>query len=249
MTKSDNTLYDIIFRGDIMPGHQIADVKKKLAQLFKADEQKINALFAGGAVPLKRNLEQAAAQKYQAVLRQAGADVQLAAAGSVTAKAPPKRARPETVVKPQEPVSLQQRLAAQEAQREAEQATQETSVASEPDGFTIAPVGADLLDVRERVVVEPVAVDVGQISLRPLEGNLVDASELQRPEPVSVTLADYGLSELGDDLLKDSEKIALPLIEIEIPEVELAPVGSQLGQLKSEPAPPAPDTSRLSLEP
>jgi predicted nicotinamide N-methyase len=44
--------FDIIFRGDIVFGHQLAEVKAKLQQLFKADAAKIDALFTGRPVPL-----------------------------------------------------------------------------------------------------------------------------------------------------------------------------------------------------
>ena len=57
--------FDIIFRGDIVFGHQLADVKLRLQQLFKADAVKIDALFSGRPVPLKRGLDLASAQKYK----------------------------------------------------------------------------------------------------------------------------------------------------------------------------------------
>lgn len=79
-------LFDIVFRGDILPGKNLVEVKQRLAQLFKADEAKINQLFSGAAVPLKRNLEKAVADKYVAALNQAGADVQLMEAGKLAAR-------------------------------------------------------------------------------------------------------------------------------------------------------------------
>src|ERR1041384_5795987 len=75
--------FDIIFRGDIVFGHQLADVKIKLQQLFKADAAKIDALFTGRPAPLKRGLDQASAQKYKDVLIKAGAQVELVAVGSI----------------------------------------------------------------------------------------------------------------------------------------------------------------------
>ena len=68
-------LFDIVFRGDILPGFQLREVKQQLGQLFKVDQARINALFGVGVVSLSRNLDQTMASKYQAVLRKAGADV------------------------------------------------------------------------------------------------------------------------------------------------------------------------------
>ncbi|RYZ83522.1 MAG: hypothetical protein EOO68_32850, partial [Moraxellaceae bacterium] len=60
--------FDIIFRGDIVFGHQLMDVKARLQQLFKADAAKVDALFSGRPVPLKRGLDIASAQKYKDAL-------------------------------------------------------------------------------------------------------------------------------------------------------------------------------------
>jgi hypothetical protein len=257
MTQLDTPLYDIIFRGDIMPGHQLPDVKKKLAQLFKADEQKINGLFAGGAVPLKKNLAEAAAQKYQAVLRQAGADVQIAAAGSVSARVPKKRPAAQVSPAPSsKPMSMQERLAQQQRQQEQgasenqhrEPAPTAAEGASLETAFTLAPVGEDLLAGSKRPPESVVDIDVSQFSLRPQEGNLVDTDELSQEEAVVVQLTDYGLSELGDDLLHDDEREQIVAKDIQVLDVDLAPAGSELGQIKKASPPPPPDTSGIALE-
>src|SRR5690606_27763711 len=67
--------FDIIFRGDIVLGHQLAEVKLRLQQLFKVDAAKVDALFTGRPVPLKRKLDEATANKYRAALLKAGAQV------------------------------------------------------------------------------------------------------------------------------------------------------------------------------
>jgi hypothetical protein len=69
--------FDIIFRGDIVFGQSVVEVKQRLQQLFKADAARIDALFCGRPVPLKRNLDRASAEKYRAVLHKAGIEVEL----------------------------------------------------------------------------------------------------------------------------------------------------------------------------
>ncbi|HSC66388.1 MAG TPA: hypothetical protein VLC79_01760, partial [Cellvibrio sp.] len=80
--------FDIIFRGDIVFGHQLAEVKLKLQQLFKTDAAKIDALFTGRPVPLKRNLDEATANKYRDALLKVGAMVEVCSTGSSPANAP-----------------------------------------------------------------------------------------------------------------------------------------------------------------
>lgn len=245
MTSADQPLYDIIFRGDILPGHQLFEVKDKLARLFKVDPTRINALFQGAAVPLKRNLDQATAQKYQAVLKQAGAAVQLTPAGKVQAR--PARAPATRVAAREVPtMTLQQRLAAEQTESERQEAAQ-AAEREASQAFTLAPVGADLLESAEKPEIAPVLVDISAMSLRSEGENLVDAAEHQRLEPVEVKVGDYGLSALGDDLLQAHEKIQPPPQTVKVLAVELAPVGSDLGQLKREVTALTPDISALRL--
>lgn len=65
--------FKIVFTGQLMPEATLAETKDKLANLFKTDPQKIDALFSGQLNTLKRNLDEAEADKYLAVLHKAGA--------------------------------------------------------------------------------------------------------------------------------------------------------------------------------
>ncbi|HSX50746.1 MAG TPA: hypothetical protein VLF09_07300 [Cellvibrio sp.] len=239
--------FDIIFRGDIVFGHQLAEVKTRLQQLFKADAAKIDALFTGRPVPLKRNLDEATAHKYRDALIKAGAMVEVCPSDTSPANAAPK------------PAPAVRRPAALGAAE-----------------WTLAPLGADLLPAKERPAAPtPVQVDVSALSLRPAEGNLVDASEVSEEIHAQVVVPDLGLAAVGADLIGADEKWELPLVEIELEDwgvaeagsdlltederplvlpavVEvgdfgLAPAGSDLGQLKPEVTPVVPDISKLRL--
>lgn len=67
--------YKIVFTGELMPDAAAETVKDNLARLFKSDRSKIEALFSGAAVALKRDLTEADADKYLTALQQAGARV------------------------------------------------------------------------------------------------------------------------------------------------------------------------------
>ncbi len=248
--------FDIIFRGDIVFGHQLADVKARLQQLFKADAAKVDALFSGRPVPLKRGLDQASAQKYKEALLKAGAQVDIIAMGEIkpatSPVAPPQSVAPPQPVAlsesaqpptPSAPLTLAQRLAQQEtarleAEAEAEkneitrreQAARETgpSAAGPAPSWSLAPVGADLLGPAEKVVQEPLTIDTSSISLRAEGGNLLDATE-QTPAPViTVVVPNYEVAEAGADLVRADEKMDLPLLEVELENWGLADLGEDL---------------------
>ncbi len=57
------TTYDIVFRGDIVLGTPLPKVKENLMRLFKIDAAKVESLFSGQAVVLKRGLDDATVKK------------------------------------------------------------------------------------------------------------------------------------------------------------------------------------------
>ena len=67
--------FKIVFSGELMPDAQLDEVKANLARLFKSDNAKINSLFSGTQVALKRDLGEDEAEKYLAALQRAGAKV------------------------------------------------------------------------------------------------------------------------------------------------------------------------------
>ena len=66
-------LFKVVFNGELIPGFALDTVKGNLAKLFKSDISKIDYLFTGKPVVLKRELKDADADKYLAALRGAGA--------------------------------------------------------------------------------------------------------------------------------------------------------------------------------
>lgn len=67
--------YKIVFNGEVMPEMALDTVKDNLARLFKSDRAKIDNLFSGSAVALKRDLPESEADKYLTALQRAGAKV------------------------------------------------------------------------------------------------------------------------------------------------------------------------------
>jgi len=67
--------YKIVFDGQLMPETTLETVKDNLARLFKSDAARIDSLFSGTPVALKRDLEEHEANQYLNALQKAGANV------------------------------------------------------------------------------------------------------------------------------------------------------------------------------
>ena len=70
------SLFDIAFSGQMMPGADPMQVKTNLATLFKTDAARIEALFSTRTV-IKKRVDENTARHYQAVLAKAGAQVEM----------------------------------------------------------------------------------------------------------------------------------------------------------------------------
>jgi hypothetical protein len=69
--------YQLVFNGTVSDGHNLVEVKRNLASLFKTDKTKIEQLFASLPIVLKKNVDYDAAIKYQQALRRVGAVCQV----------------------------------------------------------------------------------------------------------------------------------------------------------------------------
>ncbi|MDP9942692.1 DUF805 domain-containing protein [Ectopseudomonas alcaliphila] len=67
--------YKIVFDGQLMPEASLETVKENLARLFKSDPARIENLFSGAPVALKRDLDDGEALQYLNALQKAGAKV------------------------------------------------------------------------------------------------------------------------------------------------------------------------------
>jgi hypothetical protein len=243
--------FEIVFRGDIQFGQNLADVKLKLQQLFKIDAAKIDTLFTGKPVVLKRGLDIASAEKYQDVLTKAGALVELVASSASTPIAKP-------------PVSTQEKNPPASTPVEPVATTQ----------WTLAPVGSLMMPTSARLAPVTRQFNLSVYSLRPVGGNLVDTTESKQAEPELLSIPDYKVADVGVNLIEAGEKMELPILEIDVedwglsepgaplladnekapevspvlsPDFSLAPVGSLLEQIKPQVEIKIPDVSGLKI--
>jgi len=69
----DETLYDVVFKGEIDQDRNIDDVKKNIASLFKKKPDEIDHFFSGKEFVIKKKINQAGAEKYKTAVENAGA--------------------------------------------------------------------------------------------------------------------------------------------------------------------------------
>jgi hypothetical protein len=85
--------YDVYFSGQIMKDRDPVEVRARIGKLFKLEGAKLDRLFSGQPVAIKRDLEMEQAVKYRVAFREAGALVDIRPAGQ-TPGAPTPTAAP-----------------------------------------------------------------------------------------------------------------------------------------------------------
>jgi len=72
-------LYEIAFSGECLPGTSLETVKANVAQLFRADAERVQLLFSGRRLILKSQLDAAGAERFRQALERAGAVAEVCA--------------------------------------------------------------------------------------------------------------------------------------------------------------------------
>lgn len=173
--------FNVIFKGDLVKGASVEQVKNNLAKLFKADPAKLDHLFAGKAVIIKKGLDLAGADKYESVLRRAGAIVELMEVGAAATQSAP----PET-----------QQAAPQKEALAPAQAAAPAKPPQAPANLTVAEVGSTLV---EHVPPPPADFDTTHLNLAEVGVDLVEAEKIASPE---YDLSGLSLDPVGVDLVE-----------------------------------------------
>lgn len=145
--------YDVVFKGALVTGASPELVKAKLAKLFKTEPAKLDHLFSGKTVTIKKGLDRAGADKYEAVLRRAGAIVDIIEMQRAESAAPEPDSvapAPQTAAPPQAPADL-----------------------------TVAEVGVTLV---ESAPVKPAEFDTTHLNLAEVGVDLVEDKPVEAPE-------------------------------------------------------------------
>lgn len=164
--------FDIVFAGRLAEGADPALVRANLAKLFKTEPAKVEHLFSGQRVSIKKGVDAATARQYQTALGRAGALAEIVAARALAPTAAPAA------------VSAVARAKAGGPAETPPAARRETPPIA-PD-YTVAEPGAMLVEARP---VPPAQIDTAHLSLADVGADLVE----HRP----VAAPDYDLSAFG----------------------------------------------------
>lgn len=202
----DDQLIDVFFRGDIVPGENVMGVRERLKKLFNADDQQLQQLFSGRPVVIRRNLDGPAAELYKESMLKAGALVELRPA-KVAAESAEVTAPDATKVATQvtqgtasggnsAPQPTSERAAADLAGGAHPGGQQPPGESGTPGDFSLAPVGADVLNEDERPRVMPVEVDISALAIEPMEGDLLKNDEKRHVEAVEIDVSHLSVEDL-----------------------------------------------------
>lgn len=238
-----SVIYVIVFKGEILAGHQIISVKAHLAQLLKADANQITRLFSGKQVVLKKTADKAVALKYGTALKKAGADVRVKVIKSdaIPARAPATTARtPGQAIPSPTPPTAAMRLVPNEGN--IFDATPETpSPGIDLRELSLAEAGEGTLgEPRETVAAD---LDLSALNLsEPGKGPLAEPKE----EAPKVDAPDFGLDAPGAVLETLHEEVELR--NPDTSSMTLATAGADiLPEEEKQPEPAVPDTSKIHL--
>ena len=283
--------YDLLFRGELLADADLTTAQTTLAALLKLDDVRLQQLFSGANVMIRRAADRATAARFQSLFRQAGARLRVMPVAPTASATTADHAAPQP---PTGKLSLAARLAAQEAAAApvSSGATHSTGVAYTPTrasaagatvarsslgsasasatalgpippaqvrdvppalrrtakvripSYELAPVGADLIDEDEREIAPSAFVQTDHLGLAEAGGLIPNLSVLTRQMPM-VQVPDLDLAPVGVLLGELTEFVELPL---DLSAYSLAPVGARLAHAQT-PATLVLDLSHLTLEP
>lgn len=182
--------FQVVFRGELTGERPEDEVKQNLSALFKMPLAKVEALFSGKPIVVKRNLDQATAKKFDAAFRKAGAKCEIRApGGSAKAQPEPAAARSETTAAPT-PSTGGRRPPSVAAAGDPNNTQLDIEVPDDLSGLDVDTSDAPLAPPSERP--EP-DIDIGDLSVAPADsGNL---SEREPPPPADIDTSELSLED------------------------------------------------------
>jgi uncharacterized membrane protein YhaH (DUF805 family) len=100
-----NTLFKIVFEGQLRNGVDLQTAKLNLAQLFKSETSAVEKLFNGNPIALKRGLTQSDADAYIKALNEAGVEARIEADPAISLRLDEIEQVPADVTSPQSPTA------------------------------------------------------------------------------------------------------------------------------------------------
>lgn len=174
-------LYEVVFYGEIVEGAELDQVKAKVAAMFKADAAKLAQLFSGKRVVIKKNIDQATANKYQSALQNAGAQCEVKSLAEVAVASPAEGAAAPAAAQAAAPAASSNRA---DSNAPAAPKTDPLGITASDIselGASILPPGSDMQDGSSSAAAPE--VDLSGLDLAPPGSDL---GELKKDESVEI---------------------------------------------------------------
>lgn len=181
-------LFEVAFSGQIKEGAELEQVKAKLAAMFKADAAKLAHLFSGKRMVIKKNIDQATANKYKVALNNAGAVCEIK-----SLSAAPELSATPVVAKPPAEAELVAATANASVSSDSARVSGDVPAAPQTDPLgisaadiselsaDIAPLGSDMQD-EINTVTEP-ELDISGLDMAPAGSDLGETKKGGEPPP------------------------------------------------------------------
>lgn len=258
-----STRYKLLFRGEVAKDQHPSIVRGRLQALLKASDAQLEVLFSGKPISIKKDVDEAVAERYLDAFVKAGAKLEIVELDAAAIADMNRKAEMEAAARAHK--AQQAKAAIEDAQAQAQESAQEIaqeqaqeqapSVAS-PDSPTasfgvalgLAEVGSDIVPAEARSPTPVVSVPTDHLSLAETGGNLVEATETaQTGSPPAVDTSHLSLDAAGATLGVPKE--VTPLLDTLVDlDYELSDVGALLVETAPVAAPEIPDLSHFELE-
>lgn len=176
-------LYEVAFSGAILEDADIEQVKAKVGAMFKADATKLAQLFSGKRVVIKKNIDQATANKYKTALMNAGADCEVKSLSEAVSSAPLDKPLDKPQEKPAvEPVKATEKTFSGDVA--AAPQTDPLGISAddiEDLNVNIAPLGSDMQDEIKEVAAPD--LDVSGLDMAEPGSDLGEIKKADEPPP------------------------------------------------------------------
>jgi hypothetical protein len=203
--------FNVVFAGEIVNGADPAKVRENLAAAFRMDMAKVEALFSGKRVVVKKDADQATAMKFRAVMKQAGAVCDLERVGAEPPAVTPAEEKPAAPASV--PAASSPRSPAPPATPAPTMTTTPTAAGSAPvfqsgsmetvgtirtggtgfsGPFEVAPAGADMAQAKD--MPPPMVPDVSHLSVAPA-GSDMGEKKAEKP-PVNPDISHLSIDPL-----------------------------------------------------
>jgi hypothetical protein len=195
--------YDVYFSGAIIKDSDPAEVKRKIGAVFKLQGDKLDRLFSGEPIPIKKGIDMDRAIKFRVTFRDAGGLVDIVPSG-----APAPTAKPSPSPRPREASRV---VAAQAPSGSSELTFASGPMEAAADDSDITPIAVpdyelssaqdfDLSDCAPEVE----AAEIPDISAMDMDKPGIIIDESPQPEPLEIDTSALDLDQPGVTLIEET---------------------------------------------